>query len=147
MTQQTDELSTQLKTLDDRASVSLDSAEFGIDGLVIRGTIDLSPRRGVVVKHEMTAAGDAHSALESWIPGGRIDRLEWSWSWSGSGDPGNATYQDRFLLRRPWGKVGRWGMAIGVNDASPGSGRLGKRAVFGSPGFASIRSQVSSSPS
>ncbi len=120
MTQQTEELLPQLKSLDDQASLRLDSAEFVIDGLVLRGTIDLSPRRGMVIKHEKTAAEDGHSALESWIPGGRIDRLEWSWSWSGSGDPGQATYQDRFLLRRPWGKVGRWGMAVGLKTPLPG---------------------------
>jgi len=116
----TEELATQLKTLDDQANVGFDSAEFVTDGLVLRGTIALAPRRGVVVKQEKTPGGDAHSALESWIPGGRIDRLEWSWTWSGSGDPGKATFQDRFLLRRPWGKVGRWGMAVGLSTPLPG---------------------------
>ncbi len=120
MTQQTEELSNQLKSLDSQASIWLDTAEFVIDGLVIRGTVDLSPRRGMVIKQEKTAAEDGHSALESWIPGGRIDRFEWSWTWSGSGDPGNATYHDRFLLRRPWGKVGRWGMAVGLKTPLPG---------------------------
>ncbi len=50
-------MSCQLKSWDDQASVWLDSAEFGIYGLVMRGTIDLAPRRGVVVKHEKTAGG------------------------------------------------------------------------------------------
>lgn len=120
MTQQTEELAQQLRTLDDQASVWLDSAEFVADGLVLRGTIALAPRRGVEVKNEKTAAEDAHSALDSWIPGGRIDRLEWSWTWSGSGDRGAATHHDRFLLRRPWGNVSRWGVAVGLKTLIPG---------------------------
>jgi hypothetical protein len=120
------ELSCQMRSWDDQASVWLDSAEFGTYGLVMRGTIGLAARRGVVVKHEKTAGGDAHSALESWIPGGRIDRMEWSWTWSGSGDPGKATFQDRFLLRRPRGKVSRWGMAVGLTTPLPGLDGWGK---------------------
>ena len=120
MSEQTDELATQLKTLDDQASVWLDEAEFLVDGIVLRGVIGLAPRRGMVVTQEKTAAGDAHSALESWIPGGRIDRLEWSWTWFGGGDPGQATFSDRFLLRRPWQHASRWGLAVGLRMALPG---------------------------
>jgi hypothetical protein len=132
VTQQTGDLANQLKTLDDQAGVRLDSAEFVIDGMVLRGTIALAPRRGVVVKQEKTAAGDAHSALESWIPGGRIDRFEWSWTWAGSGDPGSATQHDRFLLRRPRGSMSRWGVGIGLRSLLPGldgSGRVCLRII------------------
>ena len=120
MTTRTAELAQQLKTLDAQASVSLDEGLFLRDGIIFRGTIGLSGRQALVVKTAKTSAEDAHAALESWIPGGRIDRLEWSWSWFGAGDPGSATYSDRFLLRRPWGQVGRWGMAIGQTRPLPG---------------------------
>jgi hypothetical protein len=120
LTNQTGDLSVQLKTLDDQASVWLDSAEFTVDGLVLRGTIRLAPRRAIVVKTEKTAAEDAHSALDSWIPGGRLDRFDWSWQWSGSGESGAETHQDRFLLRRPSGGMGRWGMTLGLNKPLPG---------------------------
>ena len=104
-----------------RRAVRLDSAEFVIDGLVMRGTIDLSPRRGVVVKQEKTAAGDAHSRTRELDsrrpdrPAGVVVELV-----RDRETPGQATYQDRFLLRRPWGKVGRWGMAVGLKTPLPG---------------------------
>jgi hypothetical protein len=120
MTAQTNQLTTQLRTLDAQASVYLDDAEFVQDGVVLRGTIDLSPRRAIVVKQELTAAGDAHSALESWIPGGRVDRLDWTWTWFGAGEPGQATFSDRFLLRRPWQSTSRWGLAVGLRSELPG---------------------------
>jgi hypothetical protein len=117
---QTEELLAELKKLDDQAALWLDSAEFVTSGLVIRGTIAVAPRRHVVIRQEKTADGDAHSALESWIPGGRIDRFEWSWTWAGSGESGAATYSDRFLLRRPRGRLGRWGMVVGLTTPLPG---------------------------
>jgi hypothetical protein len=119
---QTGELLCELHSMDDQASISLDSAEFVTHGIVIRGRIGLAPRQRAVVKHEKTAAGDAHSAFESWIPGGRIDRLEWSWTWFVSGSPGNKTHRDRFLLPRPSGRgrAGRWGLKVDVNTPLPG---------------------------
>lgn len=121
--QETEGLKTQLQSLDALASVGWDSAEFVVDGVVMRGTIGVAPRRPVVVLQEKTPDGNAHSAIESWIPGGRIDRLEWSWTWSGTGSSGKATFTDRFLLRRPWQGTSRWGMvvgAIGTRTALPG---------------------------
>jgi hypothetical protein len=108
------DLVNQLRTIDTSADARFDEAVFGPYGVIVRGRIFLTPRRQPAIVFEKTAAEDGHSALESWIPGGRIDRFEWSWTCSGSGDPGNATYHDRFLLRRPWGKKGRWGMAVGL---------------------------------
>jgi hypothetical protein len=120
LAEQTGQLADQLKTLDDQAAVWLDAAEFVADGIVIRGTIDVAPRKRIVAHHEVTAASDAHNALESWIPGGRIDRMEWSWSWSGSGESGSAAFSDRFLLRRPRGRLGRWGMVVNPSTPLPG---------------------------
>jgi hypothetical protein len=121
MTTRTQELSQQLSTLDDKAAVSLDhDASFLPDGMVLRGTISLARRQAPVVKFEKTAAQDAYNALESWIPGGRIDTFEWSWTWSGSGASGTASRSDRFLLRRPAGKVGRWGAMLDLAIPLPG---------------------------
>jgi hypothetical protein len=120
MTTRTQELSQQLRTLDDQAIVGLDQAQFLRDGMLLRGTIDLAPRHGPMVITEKTADREAHSALQSWIPGGRIDKFEWSWSWSGSGDPGSVNLMERFLLRRPPAKTGRWGMGIGLKAPLPG---------------------------
>lgn len=120
-TTRTKELSQQLLTLDDKAAVHLDhDAEFLRDGMVLRGTISLARRPAPVVKFDKTAAQDAFTALDSWIPGGRIDTFEWSWSWSGAGTSGNASRTDRFLLRRPSGKVGRWGTMLDLAVPLPG---------------------------
>jgi hypothetical protein len=110
----------QLRTIDTSADARFDEAVFGPDGVIARGRIYLAPRRNPVIVFEKTAAEDGHSALNSWIPGGRIDRFEWSWTWSGWGHSGNATFHDRFLLRRPWGKLGRWGVAVGNETPLPG---------------------------
>lgn len=114
------DLINQLRTIDSAADARFDEAVFDPDGVIVRGRIYLTPRRKPEILCEKTAAEDGHSALESWIPGGRIDRIEWSWTWSGSGDPGSAIFHDRFLLRRPWGKKSRWGMAVGLKTPLPG---------------------------
>jgi hypothetical protein len=120
MTTRTQDLSQQLKTLDAQASVVIEQGLFLRDGIILRGSIELSPRNAILVSTAKTYAEDGHSALDSWIPGGRIDRLDWSWAWFGEGEPGSATYSDRFVLRRPWGKVGRWGVSIGQKTPLPG---------------------------
>jgi hypothetical protein len=120
MTTRTQDLSQQLRTLDDQAMVGVDQALFLRDGMVLRGTIALAPRHGPVVITEKTTDREAHSALQSWIPGGRIDKFEWSWSWSGSGKPGSVNLTERFLLRRFPAKTGRWGMPIGLEVPLPG---------------------------
>ncbi|MFZ0611484.1 MAG: TlpA disulfide reductase family protein [Desulfobacterales bacterium] len=114
------DLINQLRTIDTAADARFDEAVFGPHGVIVRGRIFLAPRRQPAIVFEKTAAEDGHTAIESWIPGGRIDRFEWSWTWSGSGDPGTASYDDRFLLRRPWGKKSRWGMAADLEMPLPG---------------------------
>ena len=133
LTKQTGELGDRLRSLDAAASAALHSAEFVPDGIVLRGTIGLSQRRPAVIKQEIIAAGDAHSALDTWIPGGRIDGFEWSWSWVASEELGAKTHTDRFLLRRPKAKKSRWGVAIGLTDPLPGLDGFGRVClrVFG----------------
>jgi len=113
-------LSKQLQSLDDRALVGLDHAGFSRDGLIFRGWVALSSRHRPLVQNEKTPEEDGHTALQSWIPGGRIDTFEWSWIWSGSGDPGKSTQDDRFVLRRPPGKSSRWGTSLGLTLPLPG---------------------------
>jgi hypothetical protein len=67
------------------------------------------------------------NAFESWIPGGRIDSLEWSWSWwNNSSPPGSATRTDRFLLRRPRPKKTKFGAVSGLTDPLPGLDGTGR---------------------
>jgi hypothetical protein len=126
LTSQTGELQDRLRSLDAAVSVSLDWAEFLNEGVVVRGPISVSHRKAPVVQHEIVSAGNAHSALQSWIPGGRIDRFEWTWSWAASGETGSRKFNDRFLLQRPRSNAGRWGIAIGGKDPLPGLDGWGK---------------------
>lgn len=120
MTTQLQPLVDQLRTLDAAADLRLTAGVFLPDGIIVRGRIPLAGRSAPVVRLEKTAEQDGHTALESWIPGGRIDTFEWSWSWFATRPGGKATYADRFLLRRPRGKVSRWGMALGLSLPLPG---------------------------
>jgi hypothetical protein len=118
---QTDDLVQRLRSLDAKGTISLDTADFQAAGIVARGTIYLSSRHKPVIAQEKTSAGDAHSALESWIPGGRVDRFEWDWIWAGPyGETGSAKLTDRFLLQRTVFKPGRWGLGIGMKTPLPG---------------------------
>jgi hypothetical protein len=121
LTTRTQDLTQQLQTLDATASVGLDAAVFTVFGIVLRGTIGLGRRAAPVVQFEKLTDGSAFSALQSWIPGGRIDQFDWSWSWSSwaTGEPGSAVRDDRFLLRRPAAAPSRWGI-IGGTRPLPG---------------------------
>jgi hypothetical protein len=69
----------QLKATDDQASVTLDSAEFSMDGIVVRGTVSLSPRTPGFVQIAPLGDLSGYSAFLSWLPGGRIESFEWRW--------------------------------------------------------------------
>jgi peroxiredoxin len=96
----------QLKSLDDQANAHLDAAEYRNEGLILRGTISLAGRHLGVVKAEQTA-DPGYTALQSWLPGGRVDRYEWQWFWfnPASGPYGPPSpyvhvedHDDRFVL-------------------------------------------------
>ena len=57
------------------AAVALTGVQIRPDGVVVPGTVGLVPSRPVVVRRA-TSNGSA-SALESWIPGGTIERFVW----------------------------------------------------------------------
>ena len=79
----------------------LEQGLFLRDGMMLRGRIALSPRKRGEIKFEKTPEGDGYSALASWIPGGHINKFEWSWEFYGGRPPGKATHDDRFVIRRP----------------------------------------------
>jgi hypothetical protein len=120
LTDRKQDLVAQLKTLDAHAEASLDHAAFLDEGVVLRGTIHLAARRRPTVVFSKTPAEDGFTALHAWIPGGRIDKLEWSWSWAGTRPKGAAIHDDRFVLRRPAGGRGQWGIPIEVSTPLPG---------------------------
>jgi len=94
----------QLRGLDADADAHLDDATFHVSGVVLRGWVSVARRKKPVVKFR-AIDDDTFSALDAWIPGGRIDRLDWSWTWSPAfvgkaGEAGDVSYDERFVLKR-----------------------------------------------
>jgi hypothetical protein len=121
------ELIDQLRTIDGQANVLVKGAEFLNDGMILRGAILLTPRTGPAVAFEKSLEQDGFTALASWLPGGRIEKFEWSWEWSDRQvDPGSSIDDDRFVLRRPKGKRSRWQISAGSQPLPgiDGSGRF-----------------------
>jgi len=118
--------------LDPRASARFTDAIFRTDGLIVCGAVSVTPRHPPVVAFSKTPPGDGFDAIESWIPGGRVDAFEWTWRWFTSpiekppGPPGAATIQESFLLRRPQGSRGKFGMSVALEGRLPGLDGLGK---------------------
>ena len=100
-----DPLGAGLRALDRFASVHLDEATFGPDGIAVRGRAKVSPRKSPVVEFVPTADRTAFTALATWVPGGEVRRLHWTWMWErppeSAGEETEARYADRFLLRGP----------------------------------------------
>jgi hypothetical protein len=122
------ELVKQLKTLDALADAHFTDAMFSMDGVALRGHIALSPRHPPQYEFAPTAEGDGYTALQAWIPGGRIDRFDWSWSWfNNARPPGTAAHDDRFLLRRPGGHTrGKFGGVLDLRRPLPGLDGMGR---------------------
>ncbi len=123
------ELVSQLQRLDAQASAFFEDADFGPDGIVFYGRVALGSRRPPLTTFVRANEQDGYSAFQSWIPGGRIDRFEWSWDWvHGAGTPGSESTKDRFLLRRPrGGRRTKFGRTMDLRDPLPGldgSGRV-----------------------
>jgi peroxiredoxin len=78
---QTARLETLLRTIDDLAAVSFYKAEFDPDGLILRGSVKLSPPKEPRVEFAQLANGEGYTAFDSWIPGGWVERFHWSWYW------------------------------------------------------------------
>jgi hypothetical protein len=101
-----------LAKLDEHVDAYFDQAEFLSPGFVIRGWISVSPRRAPVATFEKLDA-DTFSALQSWLPGGRIDEFRWSWAWfNNAGPAGTLRLEDRYLLSRPRRSVSKFGAVM-----------------------------------
>ena len=96
-----------LSAIDDSASARFSAVRITPDGLILDGAIPSKFRGPPVVAFEETKDGTAFTAFESWIPGGRIDRFEWSWVkqahletiWGG--EVVTALEDHRFLFPKP----------------------------------------------
>jgi peroxiredoxin len=99
-----------------RAGLSTDpgasaSGAIGItpDGVIVRGDIGGAGRSAPAIVIEETDQRQSFTALQSWIPAGRIDRLTWSWvEFSGihniwQGVTKTFTDEHRFIFPKPAG--------------------------------------------
>jgi thiol-disulfide isomerase/thioredoxin len=68
-----------LKSIDKSAGAFFGAVRVTPDGLILDGRISTKNRSGVSVAFKETSDGSGFTALESWIPGGRIERFDWSW--------------------------------------------------------------------
>jgi peroxiredoxin len=74
-----DALAAGLREFDPSASARYTGVEVTPDGIIARGEIGTSGRLAPVVHAVELGGGAAYSAFHSWIPGGRIERFEWTW--------------------------------------------------------------------
>jgi len=99
-----------LHSFDASASARYTTLDITPDGIIVHGEIGGGSRSAPVVHIGETDQNQAFTALESWIPGGRIERLIWSWVefpgpiasiWSGVTK--TLTDEHRFILPKPAG--------------------------------------------
>lgn len=98
-----------LRTFDGTASASYTAVDITPDVVFVRGEIRSSGRRGPVVEIDETHGGGAFTALNSWIPAGRIERFIWTWVehsqpasiWSGVQK--SIVDEHHFILPKPTG--------------------------------------------
>lgn len=68
-----------LRNFDNSASAAFTVVEVTQDGVIVRGEVGSATPQAPVVRIAEIEEGTAFSALQSWIPGGRVDRMIWSW--------------------------------------------------------------------
>ena len=82
------------------------------EGIIVRGDFLLSSRIAPVVDIRETVDETAFTALESWIPGGRLERLLWSWvefngPFAWGGEVKTLLTLHEFILPKPAGITNR----------------------------------------
>jgi hypothetical protein len=114
-------LDAQLATMDKQSYSRFVDASFHQSGIILRGWISVAPRRRPEVSFRQIGSG-AFSALDTWIPGGRVDSFHWSWRFfnNASLPPGETDFGDRYVLSRPHLEFSKFGKAIGVDLPLPG---------------------------
>ncbi|HYU57390.1 MAG TPA: TlpA disulfide reductase family protein, partial [Actinomycetota bacterium] len=77
------------------AGVAITGVQLGPDGVLASGTVALAASGPVVVAHD--DRGGYRDALESWIPGGTVDRFTWERSRFPRGTPEVHVEEHRFV--------------------------------------------------
>jgi peroxiredoxin len=73
------QLNDALLKFDDSASARYTAIEVNPDGIIVRGDVDTLYHLEPQVDIDYTSDGKFWTALNSWIPGGRIDSFTWQW--------------------------------------------------------------------
>jgi len=91
---------TQFQTFDSKADAALESAQFTADGMILRGSVHLSPRAFVHLEFDKLANEHGYTALSTWAPGGRVIEYHWKWEFDHepAPPPGTEKHSDTFLL-------------------------------------------------
>jgi hypothetical protein len=90
----------QLQTFDPMADAAWVAAEFSMDGVVLRGSVHLSPRTPVQLAFQRLDSERGYTAQATWAPGGRVIEFRWKWEFdiAPSPGPGTEVHNDTFLL-------------------------------------------------
>jgi peroxiredoxin len=118
-------LNEALKKFDDSATASFTTVEITTDGVILRGTIETKYHYQPQMEIGYTEDGNHFSALNCWIPGGRIKRYTWFWVENPLPTPGGAviswygqqksvTIEDHFTFAIPAAIRGNPDWAKGV---------------------------------
>ncbi len=84
-------LNEALKKFDDSAAARFTTVEITPDGIILRGAIDTKYHYQPQMQIGKTEDENHFTALNCWIPGGRIERYTWSWVDNPVSGPGGST--------------------------------------------------------
>ena len=116
----------ELTRIDQTAAAKFDGVSFSPNGIVLLGSISTQHRYIPHVEFSKPKGGDHFDAIESWIPGGRIDSFEWSWRFYGNpvqkpiGSGGTRSETNSFQLARSLRTGNHFGLNQGITKPLPG---------------------------
>jgi hypothetical protein len=99
-TDEKQKLISQLQTFDTTANAAWVAAEFTVDGMILRGSVHLSPRTPVQLAFQKLDNEHGYTAQATWAPGGRVIEFRWKWEFdiAPSPPPGTEVDIETFLL-------------------------------------------------
>jgi hypothetical protein len=116
----------ELTRIDQTAGAKFDGVSFNPNGIVLLGSISTQHRYVPHVEFSKPTGGDQFDAIESWIPGGRVDSFEWNWRFYSNpiqqpaGPGGTRSETNSFVLARSLRTGNHFGLTEGVTNPLPG---------------------------